>query len=301
MAMSKGPVILLTLFLHFSLHWEGCERKGGGVTPRPTSAPATQPARPPFVEDLLFVPVMVGGAEAGMWLIDTGATTSVVGASSPAAARIATLPMQANATAPSGVAKVRMGVASDVRFLNRVVEELAVIELDLRPAAAMMRRAFDGVLGVNALGSVYRLDFPNGRFLPGPFAEGTEGVLSFDWAGGAERPTVLGRINGKEARLTVDSGKNRVLNVNRAWLEENNIAFEESKAGLGLDAAGVGRQSRTKVASLEALGRTRAEVVAILGERPSGGSDGLIGVGLLRDAVIEINTGARTIRVLWVR
>lgn len=280
----------------------------GGTTPvgdksttRPSTVATTGPVRPPYVDDMLFVPVTIGGANAGMWLIDTGAATSVIGVGSPAADKMTALPMQADAAAPSGTARVRMGVVPELRFLDQFVQQLPVIELDLRPAAVMMQMPFDGVLGVNALGPVYRLDFPNRKFTPGPFPEGTEGLLSFEWIANAERPAVVAKINGKSARLTIDSGKNRVLNINRAWLEKNGVAFEETKSGMGFDAAGMGKQARTTIETLEVLGKTCTGVTTIIGERPSGVTDGLVGVGLLKDAEIEIDTVRRTVRVRWQR
>jgi hypothetical protein len=126
-------------------------------------------------------------------------------------------------------------------------------------------------------------------------------VLTFEWADGGDRPAVSGLIDGKPVKLTVDSGKNRVLNISRAWLVKHGVKFEETQGGVGYDATGLGRQARTVVPTLEVLGQKVTDVTAIIGERASGTTDGLIGVGLLRDAEIEINVEKRTIRVRWVR
>lgn len=269
------------------------------LSPDATTAPTTAPVRPPYIEHLIFTRVNVANIDAGEWMVDTGANTSVIDASNPAAGKLIRLPLGARAESPQGSREVLIGTLPDVDALGREFRGLSAIVLDLSPAAKIMGRPLDGVLGVNALGDVYRLDFPNRRYESGPFPKDTPGLAEHAWAPGTLGPSTLAEINGVPARLTIDSGKNRVLTLSRAFLARHKIDFVEEKGGLGYDAAGLNRAGMTTLTSLKALGREARDVRTVLGEREPNNSDGLIGLGFFHEAVIEVDVKGRKLKVKW--
>lgn len=273
--------------------------------PNPPTPPATLPTtlpslpRPPYIEEMLFTEVTVDGVAAGHWLIDTGANTSVITPTNPAMEKFIKLPMNVQASSATGKTTVQMGTLPKVKSLDQPVPDLAslaVIVLDLSPAATMMQRSFDGVLGVNALGPVYYLDFPGKKFVPTALPEDAKDVTSHPWPNGAVSPSITAEVNGVPIRLLVDSGQNYALSLSRAFLQKHDMKLPETSTGPAFDAAGIRKGAKVSVATFKALGQTYTDLPAQIAEKSRENLDGIIGVALLKDGLVEVDTVKKTIR-----
>ena len=291
---------------------------------RPASPPSTQPLlHPPLPalrlpagteevaiplargQDLLFVPVRIDGAPAGWFLVDTGATNTLV--SAEVADRLK-LPVRSRAPAPGSaglantdmVAFREMAIGPEGRGVT-VGPDIA-FKTDTAAASGLAGAKIDGILGGALLQELpFTLDWPaatltfydraafDRRMATAPPGEPLPlGRLPLRTL---RTPAVLGRVDGAEGWFAINSGLEAGVTLTAPFAQQrwDLLTGKPQRPGGVAGAGSAAEQLRVRMGEFEFAGRAwRPAPCDVQGGGSSPGPlslrcAGLIGAGLLRD------------------
>jgi hypothetical protein len=307
----SGLAVILKLFILFgTLSFPVAARQIAAyesVRQTPVSSPVSmQPAQGIPFEDcqgLIFVQVSINGSRPHWFVLDTGATLSVINAE-----RVTTFGLR-----PSVGGRVNVdggtvpfqrvaGVSLRLASVETRVPSLMVISLSpLEPHAG---RTVDGLLGSDFLSQfITQIDYEDRRiYLHNPQADPysrSDEPISFTWDD--HTPYIRAKVgmpDGRsiEGRFQIDTGAVRSLDLNRPFVQKNvnpsppNTIEPVSSSSLGGEVSQrIGRVSSLQVgpwSSPQPITRFSSDET---GSGARADYDGTIGAGFLRRFVVTID------------
>jgi hypothetical protein len=219
-----------------------------------------------FRQGLIFVRASVNKGPEGVFLLDTGASETVVDARYAAQTNVK-LGDALILKGGGGARDARQGEDAHLRLSGGQTGRIDPTVADLSPVAAGMGQRLDGILGDDFLGRyVLELDYRERRValrMPDVMRPPADAApIRF-----VRTPFVLARVtrgaHSAEAELQIDTGSNTALEF---WRPFSHAAFPDARGfeGQGLGVAGGTLNRKTRIDLLEVAGRRIAGVEANL-------------------------------------
>ena len=228
--------------------------------------PETGDVAASFRQGLIFVRAAVNEGPEGVFLLDTGASETVVDARYAAQTNVK-LGDPLVLKGGGGARGARQGEDAHLRLSGGQAGRLDPTVADLSPVARGMGQRLDGILGDDFLGRyVLELDYRQRRVAlrrPGLMLPPADAApIRF-----VRTPFVLARVTrgalSAEAEFQIDTGSNTALEF---WRPFSHAAFPDARGfeGQGLGVAGGTLNRKTRIDLLEVAGRRIAGVEANL-------------------------------------